>query len=438
MHVLLRRLSIAPFLVLFAGVFVTTDHTTFASFCREVLHVGGAPSFAGLRQAVQRSPEVQAALGFALSAGLAARLRAMSEDAAAAEDSTAAQHIAGAGLSLQAAELHPLWLAASSRNGSTQQQQAAAQLLDAAEAALLAAAARPCTSDGAQGFEIEAHLVELLLLPYAARLLASSGSDSFFTLSEPALRARQALLRAAPKAAAVLRAATLSPVGPRCFGGGLRRWCEAVSAVVRGPARGQQTTEQEHQLCTALAAAGALLRLLPLLDGQWRQLRQLQLPPEQVWGVEEELLAAGSAAIAMLELVAGWAAAWAEAVPAAEATPALRRQLWQLLVTTGKVACAAADAWADPGAAVADPAPAAPWGDGAPPAGGAAVPAAGPAAAAVGEDADAAGDASEAAGSSSLADCVAAGLETISAVAATLQRTADRLWAARGSTDAQR
>lgn len=405
-----------------AGAAELHDQAVFAVFCRGVLE-GGKPCYSGLRQAVQRSPEVQAQLGFALSAGLAARVQAVLADAVAGPDLEAAKHIVAAGNSLMAGALLPLWQAAGS--GSALQRQAAGQLLDAAQAALQLAAARPCPAPDEQSCaatleaQSQAHLLQLALLPHAAGALGSGNH-------ELAVRGRHAVLLAAPMAAAVLRT-----MPPPVFAIGLKIWLVSVRSVAQVAwISEQQTVEQRPQLQHALAAATALLRLLPQLDRQLQQARRAS-PPETQQEADRQLAAMGAAAIAMLEHVAGWAAAWTEAVPAAEATPALRRQLWQLLVTVSKVACAAADAWAVRSAAAA-PAAAAPSAEGR------AEPAVNAAAAALGEEAEEAGGASEAAGSSPLAHIVAAGLETFSAAAASLQRTADRLWAASGSADAQR
>ncbi len=311
-------------------------HAKFAMFCYRVLQQKTS-GFGGLRQAVERSPEVQTALGLALSAGLAGRVQAMQSDAAAALPLEAADHIAAAAHSLWSDALCSLWADVASGNGSALQQQAAAQLVDTAESALQLAVARPGSfPPGTHSVQYEAHVMQLALLPRVAIQLGGGGCRL-------ATRARHAVLRAAPGVATALRAAVGSPEGCRDSSTCLLQWCLAIRALVMRLQCKQQTVALQPLLQQSLAAAQALLRLLPLLDSQRQQLRQISGPEERRVG-EEQLFKAGSTAIEVLLSVSCWAAGWARAVPAAQDTPALRQQLWQLLATATKLACAALDA----------------------------------------------------------------------------------------------
>ena len=262
--------------------------------CADVL--GGQPCYAGLQQAAEGSPDVLAALGFALGAGLAARVKSLSEDAEAEPDPEAAQHIYSAGCSLTHRAMHSVWAAAASDSDSQLPQQAAVQALEAADAALRLAALQPSLPAGAPDIQLAARRIQLWILPRLAALIGWLECD------ELAAHARQVLLRAAPSAVAALRTAASTPEQPLLFGDALRIWCCSVEIVASEEGRQRQAAEQ--QLHRALAAAAALLRLLPLLDAQ---------PIEDAWEVDAKLLQAGSAALAMLGSVADCAASWADA-----------------------------------------------------------------------------------------------------------------------------
>lgn len=199
---------------------------SFAAMCADVL--GGQPCYAGLRQAAEASPDVLAALGFALGAGLAARVQSLSEHAEAQPDPEAAQHIYNAGSSLTHRAMHHVWAAAASDSGSQLPQQVAVQALEAADAALRLTALQPSLPAGAPDIQLAARCMQLWILPRLAALIGSLECD------ELSAHARQVLLRAAPSAVAALRTAASTPEQPLLFGDGLHLWCCSVQIVALG------------------------------------------------------------------------------------------------------------------------------------------------------------------------------------------------------------